>query len=114
MVGSSGVRMPWESPAEFPLHYSRMSSRPALGAALAAVLATQPACVEEIRERCPLVTDPRPAPALPRDFVQLDDLLRHRALQMVYDARQLHGSATTSFHIVFATETLPLWCDQIV
>src|SRR4051812_27150096 len=90
-----------------------MSSHPALFMVLVALLATQPACVEEIQERCPLITENRPAPALPRDFVRLDDLLRHRALQMMYDAHQLHGSATTSFHIFFAYETLPLWCARM-
>jgi hypothetical protein len=90
-----------------------VSSRPALGAALAALLATQPACVGEIRERCPLLTENRPATNLPRDFARLDDLLRHRALQMWHDARQLNGSATRPFRIYFGEETLPLVCGRM-
>jgi hypothetical protein len=80
---------------------------------LATILITHSSCVEEIRERCPLVTDGHPAPALPRDFAPLDDLLYHRALQMMHDVRELRGSATTSFHIWFAKDTLPLWCGRL-
>ncbi|HYV44996.1 MAG TPA: hypothetical protein VFA20_09050 [Myxococcaceae bacterium] len=67
----------------------------------------------EIRERCPLFTENKPTPALPRDFAQLDNLIRHRALQMWFDARQLNGSATRSFRIYFGEETLPLVCARI-
>jgi len=80
---------------------------------LVAVLATQSACVAEIRAQCPVLSDPRPASALPHDFAQLDGLIAHRALQMMYDVDQLHGSATTSFHIVFAMDTLPLLCGRM-
>src|SRR3954466_1074588 len=81
--------------------------------ALSLVFAVQMACLPEIRERCPFITDTKPAPALPPEFAALDDLLRHRALQMMHDVHQLHGSATTSFHIWFAYETLPLWCARM-
>jgi hypothetical protein len=81
--------------------------------ALVVVLATQPACVAEIRARCPVISEPSTSAALPHDFAQLDGLLTHRALQMMHDVDQLHGSATTSFHIVFARDTLPLLCGRM-
>ncbi|HVE82039.1 MAG TPA: hypothetical protein VND93_04305, partial [Myxococcales bacterium] len=74
----------------------RRGSRATLCTLLAAVLATQPACVAEIKEQCPLVTEARPPPALPHDLAQIDGLLYHRALQMMHDVHQLHGSATAS------------------
>jgi len=88
-------------------------SRATLGAALAAILAMQPACIAKIDARCPLVTGGRPAPALPPDIASLDDLLYRRAVQMMHDVRGLNGSATVSFHIWFAYETLPLWCARM-
>ena len=90
-----------------------MSSNPVLCVALAAILATQPACVATIQERCPLVTEARAPPALPPDFAQLDGLLYQRAAQMMRDVQRLRGSATTSFHIWFANDTLPLWCGRM-
>src|SRR5262245_57913430 len=90
-----------------------MSSRCVLCAVLAAVLVTQPACVGDLKARCRLVTETRPVPDLPRDFAQLDGLLQQRALQMMRDVRVLQGSATVSFHIWFAKDTLPLWCSRM-
>lgn len=87
--------------------------RAALCAVLAAVLVTQPACVAEIRAQCPVISESRPVAALPRDFAQLDGLLAHRAMQMMHDVDQLHSSATTSFHIVFSKDTLPLLCGRM-
>src|SRR5262245_40724913 len=80
---------------------------------LVTVRATQSACAAEIRAQCPVLSDPRSAVTLPHDFAQLDGLLVHRALRMMYDVDQLHGSATTSFHITFALDTLPLLCSRM-
>src|SRR3954470_12712775 len=56
---------------------------------LALVLAAQLACLPEVKERCRLLTDPIPVPALPADLARLDGLLLRRARETTLASRSL-------------------------
>jgi len=86
---------------------------PGFRAALAVLLAAHLTCVPEIKERCRVVTDPAPPPALPRGFAELDALLLQRATDMTVAARDLNSSLVIVFHRDFAEQLLPVVCERL-
>ncbi|HET7110410.1 MAG TPA: hypothetical protein VFI41_06025 [Gemmatimonadales bacterium] len=80
---------------------------------LAVGLAVLLACVPEIKEHCPLLTEPRSPPALPRDLALLDALLVRRATEMVDTSRGLHRFQVRWFRVGFAEQFLPDLCARM-
>jgi len=76
-------------------------------------LATQLACLPEIKERCPLIIGSTPAPSLPNDLAQLDALLIRRATELVEASRGLHRFQVWWFRIGFAEQILPDLCGRL-
>lgn len=85
----------------------------ALRPALILGLAAQLACLPAIKEQCPLITNPAPAPVLPRDLAQLDALLIRRATEMVEASRGLHRFQVWWFRVGFAEQFLPDLCGRL-
>ncbi|HEY8208474.1 MAG TPA: hypothetical protein VIG99_13380, partial [Myxococcaceae bacterium] len=81
--------------------------------AVCLTLVLQLACVAQIREQCPLITEPMPAPAMPVELARVDSVLIQRALCMTNGARALQGPLARSFRIYFAYETLPILCARV-
>jgi len=77
------------------------------------VLAAQPACLPEIKERCPLIVGSTQAPALPHDLAQLDALLVRRATDLVEASRGLHRFQVWWFRVGFAEQILPDLCGRL-
>src|SRR5690349_57895 len=84
-----------------------------LRAALAVSLAAQVGCTPQIRERCRLVTNPTPPPALPAGFAEIDALLLRRATDMTVASRDLNSSLVIVFHKDFAEQLLPMLCTRL-
>jgi len=80
---------------------------------VALVLAILLACIPEIHEQCPLITEKVQAPVLPADFARVDALLIQRAVCMTNEVQQLRGSLARSFRIYFAYDTLPPLCARL-
>jgi len=76
-------------------------------------LAVQLACLPKIVERCRLVTDPIPPPALPAGFAEIDALLLRRATDMTVATRDLNRFLVFFFHKEFAEGLLPFFCGQL-
>jgi hypothetical protein len=76
-------------------------------------LATQLACLPEIKERCPLIIRSTPAPALPHDLAQLDALLIRRATELVEASRGLRRFQVWWFRVGFAEQILPDLCGRL-
>jgi hypothetical protein len=71
------------------------------------------ACLPQIQERCPLITEPRPPPALPHDLAVVDALLLRRATEMVDASRGLHRFQVWWFRVGFAEQFLPDLCGRL-
>src|SRR5262245_35524590 len=80
---------------------------------LALSLAAQLACLPQVKERCRLITEAVPAPALPGDLASLDALLIGRATQMVETSRGLHRFQVWWFRVGFAEQILPDLCGRL-
>jgi len=93
--------------------HDRAARRLVRHAALALALAAQLACMPKITERCWLVTNPTPPPALPAGFAELDALLLRRAADMTLASRHLDSSLVIVFRRDFAEMLLPALCDRL-
>jgi len=88
-------------------------TRVGLRAVLALGLAAQVACLPRITERCRLVTNPTPPPALPAGLAEVDALLLRRATDMTLASRDLNSSLVFVFHRDFAEQLLPAFCERL-
>src|SRR5689334_19885918 len=86
-----------------------MSFRAMSAVGLGALLA----CMPEIKERCRLVTDPTPPPAVPDGFAEVDALLLARVNDMTRASRDLNRSIVIIFHKDFAEVLLPELCGRL-
>lgn len=81
--------------------------------ALALCLAAQLACLPKVKERCRLVTEPIPAPALPADLARLDGLLLRRANEMTLASREMKRLVVWDFRVTFAGQLLSILCGKL-
>src|SRR4051812_38930080 len=87
--------------------------RRGLRVSLVLVLVAQVACLPTITERCRLVTNPTPPPALPAGLSELDALVLRRATDMTLASRDLNNSLVIVFHKDFAELLLPALCERL-
>jgi len=94
-------------------HSVKERGRAGLQSVLVLILAAQLACLPEIKERCPLLTEPTAAPALPHDLAQLDSLLIRRTQNLMEASRELHRFQVWWFRVGFAERILPDLCGRL-
>ncbi|HYV45693.1 MAG TPA: hypothetical protein VFA20_12575 [Myxococcaceae bacterium] len=82
-------------------------------AALALCLATQMACLPEVKEHCRFLTDPAPPPALPSDLARLDALLLRRVNETTVASRDLKTLEVWQFRLTYADEVLSILCGKL-